>query len=102
GHSASLTDDELAELIDDAVDTAVEGALGFADGTASLQGFALFPDGTQFAAANDVEYAEGVDAGLNAVPEPASAWILAAGLLGLFGLRRAAPQPGPSELKTPA
>src|SRR5208283_2426649 len=49
GYSASLTDDELAELIDDAVDTAVEGALGFADGTAALQGFALFPDGTQFA-----------------------------------------------------
>jgi len=88
GYSIGLTNQQVALLIDGAVDKAITDALAFVGGTVSLQSFALFPDGTLFAPTNTVEYAEGVDAGLNAVPEPASISLLASGLFALFGFRR--------------
>ena len=75
-------------LIDSAVNNAIIGALEFVGGSVSLQDFAPFPDGAQYVTTSNVEYAQGVDAGLNVVPEPASISLLASGLLGFCGLRR--------------
>jgi hypothetical protein len=88
GYSPSLSDQKVAMLIDSAVDSAIVGALGFAGGNVSLPDFAPFPAGTQYVTTSDVEYAQGVDAGLDVVPEPGSTSLLASGLLVFFGLRR--------------
>jgi hypothetical protein len=85
GYSAGLSNAELADLIDAAFESSIAAALAFTNGTVSLQDFQLFPDGTQFQPIGDVTYAEGVSAGLNAVPEPTALWILATSVLCLFG-----------------
>ena len=86
GYSMDLSDQELAELIDEAVDKAVREAFVLVGDTVQLQNFLLFPDGTLYAPINSVEYAEGVDAGLTTVPEPASILLLASATLMLLGL----------------
>jgi hypothetical protein len=62
-------------------------ALVFADGAVSLQNFALFPASTLFQpVGGDVVYAEGVNAGLSLVPEPATLWLLGAMFVCLAGV----------------
>jgi hypothetical protein len=86
-YSDSLTAAEIATLVDGAIDNAIGQALTFDDGTVSLQDFALFPADTLFQAADGgVVYAEGVDAGLTDVPEPATLWLVGAGLFALAGV----------------
>jgi hypothetical protein len=90
GYSANLSDAQLAELINAAVEASLKGALTFDGSAVSLQNFAIFPEGTQFAPGTDVMYEEGVAAALNAAPEPDSIWLVAAGLLAFFVMRRVA------------
>jgi hypothetical protein len=80
GYSMGLSDEEIAALIDEAVDKAISDALTLVGDTVVLQNFLLFPDGTLYAPTTSVEYAEGVDAGLTTVPEPASILLLAGAL----------------------
>jgi hypothetical protein len=101
GYSASLTNAEIADLVDDAV----EEALGFSGGAVTLSDFSLFPAGTEYSPAATVDYAEGADAGLEDLPEPGSLGLLAAGLFGSLvwcrrrtGLRRAASRARPSNV----
>jgi hypothetical protein len=87
GYRAGLGDAETAELIDAAIDGAIGLALVFADGAMSLQNFALFPASTLFQpVGGDVVYAEGVNAGLSVVPEPATLWLLGAMFVCLAGV----------------
>jgi hypothetical protein len=77
-----------AALIDKAIDQIVAGALTLNGSEADLLGFNPFPAGTTFTAANGgVEYADGVNAGLVAAPEPSTWLLLATGALGLLGIR---------------
>ena len=89
GYSASLTAAQIATLVEGAIDDAIGQALTFdsGSGTVSLSAFALFPAGTLFQAADGgVVYAEAVDAGLTDVPEPATLWLVGAGLFALAGV----------------
>lgn len=84
GFSTGLGDPEITELVEGAIDNATSQGLTFDNGAASLGGFALFPVGTQFQpTGSDVVYAEGANAVLTAVPEPATLLLIGAGLLGL-------------------
>ena len=97
GYSAGLTSEEIAMLVEEAIDSAIGQALTFDDGTCVLQDFALFPSDTLFHAADGgVVYAEGVDAGLSDIPEPATLWLVGAGLFALAGvsLKRGSFRPG--------
>jgi hypothetical protein len=73
-----------AALIDQSIDQAVAGQLK-SDGN-ELKGFDPFPADTTFTAmGSGVQYAEGVDTGLTAVPEPSSLAVLGTGALALIG-----------------
>jgi hypothetical protein len=88
GYSMSLTDAQIAELIDAAVDGAATEALSLVGDTVQLQNFSPFPAGTSYAPTKSAEYAEGVDAGLTTVPEPSSILLLAGAILILIGFHR--------------
>jgi hypothetical protein len=96
GYSLGMTEAELAALLDVQLADAAAGALSFDSGIASLSGYDPFPDGTMFTpedSEDGVEFADGVDAGVQAVPLPSAAWLGAAGLVlvALSRTRRGAP-----------
>jgi hypothetical protein len=72
-----------------AVNSAIAQVLTYdsSSGTVSLITYSLFPDGTRYHLDADVVYAYGVSAGLTVVPEPATLWLVGAGLIGLAGMR---------------
>lgn len=84
-----------AALIDQSIDQTVAGALTLNGNEVDLSGFNPFPAGTTFTAADGgVDYADGVDAGINGGPEvsgvPApQAWLLfATGSAAFLGASR--------------
>jgi hypothetical protein len=87
-YSPGLTNAEIASLVDGAIDGGISQALTLDSDTVSLTDFSLFPAGTQFqAAGSGVVYADGVNAVLSDVPEPATSWLIAPALIGLAGIR---------------
>jgi hypothetical protein len=91
-HYASLTPNQLAVLIDAQIDKEIACSLDVSGGIGTLSDFDPFPDGTTFTGAGgtDVSFADGVDAGLVAVPLPAAApaALLLIGLLAAGALRK--------------
>jgi hypothetical protein len=82
GFSASLTNAEIATLIDDDIDKRIEQALALQGGEIVLENFSLFPDGTRFQpTGGDVIYAEGANAALTVVPWPATGGLVLIGLI---------------------
>jgi hypothetical protein len=80
-----LTDASGNPLSDGSVISRVLGALTVIDGVATLAPVDLFPDGTQYHVDRTITYGVAAGAALTtAVPEPASAWLLGLGALGLL------------------
>lgn len=78
-----------AFLIDQAIDQSLQSQLTQTGSEFDLTGATLFPAGTTFQAiAGGVEYADDVDAGIAASPEPASVVILLAGGFTVLARRR--------------
>jgi hypothetical protein len=90
GYSGSLSPLELAALIDDAIKAQILAAFSVdATGMASLADYSLFPDGTMYSpAAAEVVYGDGVNAGIQNVPEPPMTSLLFIGLIAIVALSR--------------
>jgi hypothetical protein len=89
GYSPGLSQAEIADLVDTAIDDAISQSLTLQDGAVSLSEFPLFPAGTLFAPADDgVIYADGVNTVLSDVPEPGTLWLIGSGLIAWAWSRR--------------
>jgi MYXO-CTERM domain-containing protein len=76
-------------LIEEAIDQSLASQMTQTGNEFDLVDASLFPAGTMFEAiAGGVEYADDVDAGIAAAPEPASAALVIVGLAGLLLHRR--------------
>ena len=88
GYTSGLSSVDVAPLVEDEIAGRVRRSLVFDDGSATLAGFTLFPDGTSYAPAYaSVRFANSAAAVVSAIPEPASMWLLGGGLIGLFAGR---------------
>jgi hypothetical protein len=100
GNQDILTDSNGDPLSPGAVISRVLGAITVTDGIATLAPVDPFPVGTEYHVDQTITYGVADEAGLTAVPEPPSAWLLGLGLLGLLGyaatgrrMRAASPSP---------
>jgi hypothetical protein len=87
GYSGSLTAQARADLIEQQIESEMRqpGVFAIGGGSATLSGYSVFPDGTSFTPdGGSVEYADGVNAGINSVPEPSTVGLLGVGALGIM------------------
>jgi hypothetical protein len=78
----------IASLVANQIDGMIEGDLESNDGAVTLTDVPLFPAGTLFQpVSGGVQFADGVASVETSVPEPATRWLLGAGLIGLAGVR---------------
>jgi hypothetical protein len=80
-----LTDANDDPLSPGAVISRVLGAITVTDGIATLAPVDPFPVGTEYHVDQTITYGVADEAGLTAVPEPSSAWMLGLGGLGFLG-----------------
>jgi hypothetical protein len=80
-----LTDSSGDPLSPGTVISRVLGAITVTDGIATLAPVDPFPVGTEYHVDQTITYGVADEAGLSAVPEPPSVWLLVLGMLGLLG-----------------
>lgn len=89
GYSGSLTHAQLAPLINTAINTKIRGAFAVdSNGVASVNDFSFLPAGTMYTPmGGDVVYGDGVNAGVQAAPEPSSLMLAGSAMLSLVLVR---------------
>jgi hypothetical protein len=85
GSQDILTDSNGDLLSPGAVISRIMGAITVTDGVATLASVDPFPVGTEYHVDQTITYGVADEAGLTAVPEPTSVWLLGLGVLVLLG-----------------